>query len=162
MSTGAGVLVTLPPLPHPRATALDGLDVMQVEVPDAAEGMAASIRAGVAALPQGTSAVMILPSDMPELDANDMATLLRAHAAAPRAILRGASEDGTPGHPVMFPADLFPALLELSGDQGARPVLRTHSGRIDLVTLPLRHALTDLDTPEAWAEWRAETGHRSG
>jgi CTP:molybdopterin cytidylyltransferase MocA len=79
--------------------------------------------------------------------------MVGAHRTNPDRILRGAS--GTkPGHPVIFPADLAPLLQNLSGDRGAQPILAAHAGRLHLVPLPGQAALTDLDTPEDWAQWR--------
>ena len=151
--TIAPTCVTLPGPDHPRASALGGIAVTQIPVPDAAEGMAASIRAGVAALPAGSTAVMILPADMPDITTQDLATMAAAWAATPDAILRATAHDGTPGHPVIFPARLFPHLARLTGDQGARPLLQAEPPL--LIALPDQHATTDLDTPEAWAAWRA-------
>lgn len=154
LESGHTVLVTLPVPPGARGAALGGLDVRRVAVPDADEGMAASIRRGVAALPAGTEAVMIVPADMPELTATDFAALGGRFDPARPALLQAAGADGTPGHPVLFPRDCFPALAALSGDRGARDVLSANRERLVRVPLPGRHALTDLDTPEAWAAWR--------
>ncbi|SEO67713.1 CTP:molybdopterin cytidylyltransferase MocA [Salinihabitans flavidus] len=148
------VLVALPGPDHPRAAALAGLGVTPVFVPDAAEGMGHSIRAGIAALPGGCAAAMILPADMPELTGDDLATLAAAWSGEPDRPWRATGADGTPGHPVIFPRTLFPALRGLSGDRGARDVLRAHGGTLKTFALPGRHALTDLDTPEEWAAWR--------
>ena len=148
----ARVIVTLRVSDLPRMQALAGLDLTVLPVPDAAEGMAASIRSGAAAA-QG--ALMILPGDMPELDAEDLAVMIGAFDQRPDAILRGTSADGRPGHPVIFPADLRGALQDLRGDAGARSLLNRHQARVKLIALPDQHALTDLDTPEAWAAWRA-------
>ena len=68
MATGAHVCVTLPDYDHPRAGALAGLPVQLVGVPDADLGMSASLRRGVAMLPRGMKAVVVLPADMPEID----------------------------------------------------------------------------------------------
>lgn len=151
-SVCATVIVTLRQDDPARRQALTGLDVTLLPVPQAAEGMAASLRAG-AALAKG--AVMILPADMPELDAADLTLLIAAFDQQPDALLRGASADGRPGHPVIFPADLRAQLLDLHGDEGARGLLIRHAARLHLIALPGQHALTDLDTPEAWAAWRA-------
>ncbi|MFU8864174.1 MAG: nucleotidyltransferase family protein [Rhodobacterales bacterium] len=151
------VLCTLPDAEHPRMACLAGLDVTPVMVPDAAEGMGASIRAGVTALPPDCAAVMILPADLPELDSDDLRRMIAAHEAGPDAILRAVDRDGQRGHPVVFPADLFDALKTCHGDSGARDVLRAHSDRIITIPLPAHHATTDLDTPEDWATWRANT-----
>jgi CTP:molybdopterin cytidylyltransferase MocA len=149
------VLCTLPAPDHPRMACLEGLDVIPVIVPDAAEGMGASIRAGVSALPAGCGAVMILPADLPDLDDNDLSTMLAARQANPAAILRAQDRHGQAGHPVIFPQDLFADLAKSQGDSGARDLLRAQAARVVMVDLPETHATTDLDTPEAWAAWRA-------
>ena len=146
------VIVTLRVDDLARMQALVGLDLTVLPVPDASEGMAASIRAG-AAVAQG--ALMILPGDMPELEAGDLAVMIEAFDQTPDAILRGASADGRAGHPVIFPSDLRGALQDLRGDEGARRLLVQHHARIKLIDLPDQRALTDLDTPEAWVAWRA-------
>jgi molybdenum cofactor cytidylyltransferase len=146
------VVVTLRPGDAARRGVLQGLAIRVIEVADASEGMAASIRAGVAG---AMGAVMVLPSDMPEIDAQDLRTLIEAFDQAPEAIWRGASAEGVAGHPVIFPADLLPQLQTISGDAGARGVIGQHRERVRLCPLPAAHALTDLDTPEDWQRWRA-------
>ncbi|WP_425070858.1 nucleotidyltransferase family protein [Sagittula sp. S175] len=155
IATGAHVAVTLPDYDHPRARALAGLPVQIVAVPDACDGMSSSLRRGVGMLPRGMSAVVILPADMPELEANDIRHLMEAFKSIPHPMLQQATaEDGTPGHPVLFPADCFSAMAQLTGDHGAREILRANQHRLRRVTLPGNRALVDLDTPEAWASWR--------
>lgn len=150
------VLCTVPGPDHPRRTCLEGLDVTPVIVTDPSEGMGASIRAGVAALPEGVSAVMILPADLPDLTTDDLGRMMIAWHDNPDAILRAVDCDGQQGHPVIFPAALFPDLLRCRGDTGARDLLRAHAAQMVTVALPDRHATTDLDTPEAWVQWRAQ------
>lgn len=149
------VTVTLRQNDSARGNVLKGLAIAALPVPDAQEGMAASLRAGAALAP---ASVMILPADMPEFTTDDLHLLIAAADQYPDAILRGAAVDGTPGHPVIFPTALRAELLALTGDEGARSVLQRHKARIRLIPLPGQHALTDLDTPEAWAEWRALHG----
>ena len=155
-TTGAPVLVTLPPRAEAPARwqALEGAGARLVEVADAASGMAASLSAGLAALPADCPGLLVLLADMPEITSADIADVLAGFDGA--AILRGTSAEGVPGHPVLFPAGDFPALARLTGDAGARDLLRREGARVRLVPLPARHALTDLDTPEDWAAWRAE------
>ncbi|EPX78352.1 CTP:molybdopterin cytidylyltransferase [Salipiger mucosus DSM 16094] len=149
------VAVALPAHDHPRVRAIQGLPVQVVEVPDAHLGMSSALRRGVAMLPRGIDAVLVLPADMPELTAPDLAAVIAGFRAVPRPTLQQATAaDGTPGHPVLFPADCFPALLNLSGDQGARRVLDANAHRLRHVALPGSRAVTDLDTPEAWQAWR--------
>ncbi|MGX9350541.1 nucleotidyltransferase family protein [Shimia sp. W99] len=154
-ATGCPVAVCLPPEPGERHAALSGLPVLRVPVDDADLGMAHSIRAGIAALPADCTAALILPADMPEITRDDLMTMIEAHNAAPTALLQATSADGIPGHPVIFPENCFGALKRISGDTGARPVLRRFQGETQMIPLPGTHALTDLDTPEDWAAWRA-------
>ncbi|GKY88982.1 nucleotidyltransferase family protein [Sinisalibacter aestuarii] len=160
LGTGAPVLVALPPADAfpARWAALDDLGVPRLTVRKAGDGMSASLAAGVDALDDRTPGVMILPADMPDITRDDMRALLDAFDG--NAILRGAAADGRPGHPVLFPRRDFPALLALSGDTGARMVLRQEAARVRLVPLPGTHALTDLDTPEDWQSWRAANPER--
>jgi CTP:molybdopterin cytidylyltransferase MocA len=149
------VLCALPSADHPRASCLDGLTVTPVVVADAAEGMGASIRAGIKALPDEAAAVMILPADLPELTAEDLATMLTAWREQPQAILRAVDHDGRSGHPVIFPASLFPALGRSRGDTGARDVLHAHGDKVVRVSLPDEAAavmILPADLPELTSE----------
>ena len=154
LATGLPVTVTLPPDRPARIACLDGLPITRVMVPGADEGMAASLRAGIGALPRPAPVLVVL-GDLPEITTDDLCRMTAAWATRPEALLRGAAQDGTPGHPVGFPADLIAELRTLSGDQGAREVIGRHRHRLLSVPLPGQHATTDLDTPEDWARWRA-------
>jgi CTP:molybdopterin cytidylyltransferase MocA len=155
LGTGAPVLVTLPQGWPAREAALAGLrGVETARLADAAEGMAASLRAGAGwAAGLGAGALMVLLADMPDLGAGDLEKLLHAHATEPETVWRATDDTGRPGHPVILPARLFARLGALTGDAGARPVLTGE--RIGRVALPGRRATTDLDTPADWAAWRA-------
>lgn len=135
-----------------RRALLADLDVDCVEV-QSGDGMAASIVAGVHGL---KGPVLIALADMPEITANDLYLMLGLSQQAPNAILRAATPDGTPGHPVLFPADLLPKLGQLTGDQGAKDILKSEAKRVHLIPLKDDRAIIDLDTPEAWAAWRAK------
>ncbi len=159
LATGLPVTVALPPDRPNRQAALRGLPAQCVTVPDPAQGMAASLVAGLASIPRHAG-VMLLLADLPDITAKDLITLRDAWAQEPQAILRGADCDGTPGHPVCLPPDLRDDLMTLKGDEGARAVLVRHRARMRLIALPDHHATTDLDTPEDWAAWRAaRAGH---
>lgn len=163
LATDQQVIVVLPPQAQEHAqerrAVLEGLAVRIVIAEHAGTGMAASLVAGVAALPSEVHGVMVLLGDLPELRAEDLGAVMTAARSAPNAIWRGASEQGIAGHPVFFPARIVPELGKLSGDAGAKEVIRAHSGDLRLCTLPGHRAITDLDTPEEWAAWRAARGH---
>lgn len=149
--------VTLPPDAEARRAALAGSHAKPIEVPDWQEGLAASLRAGVrAAAAQNATGLLVLLADLPEIETADIARFFEAHAKAPEAVLRGTSQSGAPGHPVLIPARLFAQVAALTGDAGAKALLDGETVR-DL-KLPGDRAVTDLDTPEDWAAWRARTG----
>ncbi len=155
-ATTGPVIVALPSPPHDRYKALEGCNFISIEVPDAATGMSASLKRGINALPRAAPAAMILPADLPDLDARDMVKVLGAVALESDAeVWRGATETGLPGHPLVIRACVFDAFQRLRGDQGGAEVLKALRDKTVLVSLPGDRARRDLDTPEDWAEWRA-------
>ncbi len=150
------VVVLLPPEAAARRQALAGLEVAVVEAADWAEGMAASIRAGLAEVSGRADAVLILLADMPEVGPREIDRLIAAFDPAEgRELCRAVSADGTPGHPVLFGRRFFETLAGLSGDGGARELLGEAAEFVTEVPTAGRAALIDLDTPEDWAAWRA-------
>jgi molybdenum cofactor cytidylyltransferase len=130
--------------------ALDGLPVTFVHNPDYAEGMAGSIRAGIAALPADADAALILLADMPEVTAEAIDRLIAAYAPEAGVLIVGAAHDGKRGNPVLWDKSHFEDLARLEGDSGARLLLDDHPDDLVLVeTGP--GARLDLDTPEALA-----------
>ena len=115
-----------------------------VHAPDHAEGMAATLRTGIASLPADTAGAFVFLGDMPLVPAailSDLAGALAAGAPAAAPIF-----EGQRGHPVLFGAALFPDLLALTGDEGARQVLRILGPALVLVPAPDNGVLVDIDT----------------
>lgn len=152
---GPQVYVALPPAPHPRHAALEGLPVQRIDVPDAATGMSASLRAAFAALPVNTAAALLMLGDMPEITSDDLQQVARAQAEHPSHLIwRGTTQDGKAGHPIVFDRSLFADITQLTGDTGAQSIVRAHGAQTHLVPLKGQRARIDLDTPEDWANWR--------
>jgi CTP:molybdopterin cytidylyltransferase MocA len=156
LAAGLSPFVALPAADHPRARALTGLPHHPLFLPGSAEGMGGTLRDGVAALPP-CPRFLILAADLPGITAADLAAVA---GADPRGALVLVATDATGafGHPVAFDASLRPAFAALSGDEGARALVRANRARMRRIPLPADHATRDLDTPADWAAWRAETG----
>ncbi len=153
------VLVVLRPDDDARRAALDGLDVKLIENPQAEEGMGASIRAGIAAAAPDAGGALVALADMPDIAAKDIDALIAAYDAEEgREIIRAADPDGAPGNPVLFGRRFFEPLRGLEGDEGARSILAANADLVRLVRLSSDASRVDLDTPEAWADWRARMG----
>jgi molybdenum cofactor cytidylyltransferase len=126
------------------AAAALGLDVAVVHAPDWADGMSASLRAGIAALPADTDAAYVLLGDMPRVPAAVLHRLAEARAAGALAAVPVFA--GRQGHPPLIGRELFAEIAQLTGDRGARAVLDRHP--IALVEAGDDGVLFDVDTPD--------------
>ncbi|WP_418277453.1 nucleotidyltransferase family protein [Isoptericola jiangsuensis] len=109
-----------------------------VSVPDWADGLSASLRAGLvaaAALPAPPDALVVTPVDTPEAPPSAVVRVLEAaHSTggAPSRLLARAVYDGRPGHPVLIGRDHWDELrATLRGDTGAGRYLAAH-GALDV------------------------------
>ncbi|MGH8303349.1 MAG: nucleotidyltransferase family protein [Steroidobacteraceae bacterium] len=109
------------------------------------EGLASSIRAGVARLPPSCAGVMLVLADQARVSAQDLQRLAGAWRRQPLCIA-AALYAAAVGVPALFTQQLFGALTELKGDTGAKVLLRRHADR--LVKVPMASAAFDLDTPD--------------
>lgn len=112
-----------------------------------AEGMGASLRTGVAALPADCSGAFVFLGDMPRIPAAVLPRL--AQALALGAAAAAPVFNGERGHPVLFSAALFEPMRALTGDQGARGVLAGLGEAFVLVPAETDGVLFDVDRPEA-------------
>ena len=121
----------------------DGAQV--VVAPDWDSGMAASLRAGLAAL-DGEACVVALV-DQPGVTPEVVHRLRSAHeAGAPAAV---ASYDGHPRNPVLLDRSVWSAVAATAtGDEGARGWLRAHPGLVVEVDCSDAGSPRDLDTPQ--------------
>ena len=131
--------------------ALDGLALVRVTNPDYGLGLATSLQAGLAALPQSVTGVLVLLGDMPRITPrhlNELAAAFREADPAPSAIVP--VHAGQRGNPVLLNRRLLAdALAELRGDQGAGRLL---AGRSDVLECAMDAAVTqDVDTPDGLA-----------
>lgn len=109
------------------------------------EGMASSIRFGIAALPPACDAVLILLCDQVAVTADDLRRLVSAWRGED-SVIATATYRGTIGVPAIFPRWCFSELSQLRGDVGAKSVLERNRNRLAHVAMP--NAALDLDTAE--------------
>jgi CTP:molybdopterin cytidylyltransferase MocA len=94
---------------------------------------------------------------MPDLTTDDLMMVLNAVDLQSEArIWRATTQDGSAGHPIVFHRSLLPKLTALVGDSGGQAVVKQNAHHTVYIALPDQHARTDLDTPEAWAEWKLQ------
>jgi molybdenum cofactor cytidylyltransferase len=109
------------------------------------EGLASSIRTGVARLPPSCAGVMLVLADQACVTAEDLRRLAGAWRRQPLCVA-AAQYSGSVGAPAIFPRHLFSELSDLRGDSGARVLLKRHAD--SLVKVPMTSAAFDLDTPD--------------
>jgi molybdenum cofactor cytidylyltransferase len=127
--------------------ALAGLPLRIIHAPDWADGMAATLRTGIAALASEVEGVCVFLGDMPLVPVELCSALIQAaeasgYAARPRVA-------GKPGHPVAFTRAAFADLMVLDGDQGATKLLRQRRpDEVAYLDSDAAGALIDIDSPE--------------
>lgn len=110
------------------------------------EGMASSIRAGIKAIIEinpSAYGVILLVCDQPFINAGLMNDLITAHQKTNKEIVV-CNYGNTFGPPVFFHQSLFPELLELKGDIGARSIIQRHTDSVQAVFFPA--GAFDIDT----------------
>jgi molybdenum cofactor cytidylyltransferase len=143
------VYVVIPPGADAITQALARLDVTFVVNLGRAEGIASSLRAGIAALPAEVDAVVVALGDQPLASPDVTRALVERWKAGGADAVAALYRDGR-GHPVLFARACFVALGALEGDVGAREVLDALGDRLALVGIDSETPL-DVDTPEALA-----------
>ena len=100
------------------------------------EGMASSIRLGISTASEGgAAAAIVLPCDMPSITPGHLLALQSSGRVT-------ASRYGErSGIPAFFPSGMFAALMTLTGDTGARDLLRRAP------SIMLAEGEWDIDTP---------------
>lgn len=156
-SAAAHVLVLLPPdrpdlaaLPH--ALPEYGTRLSTLSVKDAALGLSASLHSGVrAAQTMQAAGLLVCLGDMPLVPAHLLNALLyEQHTTQAAAV--AAQRHGKPGNPVVWSSALFGALLDVTGDQGGRTLLRALGPAVRLLPAP-SELLEDFDTPDRLARF---------
>lgn len=148
------IYVTLPDPNHPRHELLTDTRALPIYVPDAADGMSASIKRACAAVMETSSTgMMILTGDLPDLTEAHFQQICAEWAKDKTRYVQAKDRDGKPGHPVIIPKSGWADIETLQGDIGLRNILREK--RIEYVSFQDYGPTLDLDTPEAWDAWRA-------
>lgn len=133
--------------------ALAGLDVRFVVNADYAEGLATSLRVGLAAVPAQAAGAVVLLGDMPGVGADLIEALIAAFAARPGALAAAPRRAGALGNPALLGRALFAQAMGLGGDKGARALIEAAGD--GLVALDWAGEETRFDVDEASALDRA-------
>ena len=129
-----------------NATAGSGSLIISNE--DWEEGIASSIRKGIEALEQSDNKVdgaIVMVCDQPYCDETVLRNLIAEQQRTGKAAVASAY-GGSMGTPVLFEKQFFNDLKKLSGDSGAKKLLKAHPDRV--ATVEFENGDVDIDTPE--------------
>ena len=128
--------------------------------PDFAQGQSTSMIAGIRALGDGADAVIMMLGDQPTVRPALLDRLIDRFAVDHPAIVQPRYSDG-PGNPVLFAARMFPELLDVKGDLGAREVIKRHRSEVIFVEVD-SPAPPDVDSDADYerlrGNWKPDQG----
>ena len=148
-SKAQGVIVVTGHQADEVKKALHGLKVTFVHNPDFAEGLAGSVKAGIAAVPQNADGAVICLGDMPLISAHLIDRLVESFAPDRGNLIVVPVSDGRRGNPVLWSRRFFNELMTLDGDIGARHLINRHGEAVAEVPVEGFGAFLDIDTPQA-------------
>ncbi len=131
--------------------ALAGRAVRFVEVARFGDGMAESLKAGIASLPEDVVAALICLGDMPLVDTATLDRLIAAYDPDEGRAIIVPTHRGRRGNPVLWDRRFFAAIAALEGDAGARHILARNFELIAEVPMEDDAVLRDFDTRDALA-----------
>jgi molybdenum cofactor cytidylyltransferase len=138
-----GVIAVMRPGDQVLARAFSDHGAELTVCPYAANGMGKSLAWAIRATPLAKAWVIAL-ADMPWIE---IATTQRiADALARGAELVAASHQGVRGHPVGFSRRYYGELAALSGDEGAKSLVRRHERELQLIETDDAGISRDVDT----------------
>lgn len=150
VDSGVGPVIIVTGHRHHSITGcLHGIAADIVSNPNYETGMASSIRVGLkAAHDKQADGLLVMLADMPALRPDDLKALSTAFSRTGGSAFVRAVSGPNPGHPVILPRAVFPAIDRLRGDVGARQVIETAGLAVVDVDLG-EAACLDVDTVEA-------------
>ena len=129
--------------------ALGGRPVRYVHAADYAEGLSASLKAGIAAVPPECAAALICLGDMPLVNGRMIDRLLASYDPDEGRLIVLPTFRGKQGNPMLWDRRFFPEIMQISGDSGARHLLARHLEAVAEVEMADDAVLRDFDTTES-------------
>ena len=126
-----------------------------VENPDYSSGLSSSLKCGLGHVPADCDGALVLLGDMPGVSASLLDKLIAAFDPSEGRAICVASRHGKRGNPVLWARRFFPDMQALEGDVGARHLIGQNAELVCEVEAEDDGPLTDIDTPQMLAEYRA-------
>ncbi len=152
-SQAANVIVVTGHQGESVARALADRPVTFVHNPAFAEGLSSSLRAGLAAMPSESDAVVVCLGDMPRVASAVIDRLIAAYSPVEGRAICIPTTHGKQGNPVLWDRAFFTEMAALTGDAGAKRLIGQHADRLCEVPVDDAGILYDVDTPDLLARF---------
>lgn len=122
-----------------------------VHNPDAAKGQSSSLRVGLQSMPEEAAGALVMLGDQPLVGSRTVSMLLRTwrREGARPAVAATYDDHGAWRPPVLLDRSLWPDVMSLNGDAGARQLFVRQPELLD--TVPGAGRPDDIDTPDDYA-----------
>jgi molybdenum cofactor cytidylyltransferase len=131
--------------------ALAGRPIRYVHAADYAEGLSASLKAGIAAVPENCAAAIVCLGDMPLVTGRMIDRLISMYDPDAGRLIVQPTFRGKQGNPMLWDRRFFPEILAITGDSGARFLVGKHAASVVEVEMADDAVLRDFDTTESLA-----------
>lgn len=135
---------------------IEGRKLSFAHNPDYEEGLASSLRRGLAALPDDIAGVLVCLGDMPRVTAVHLDRLIRAFNPVEGRAICVPTYRGKRGNPVLLSRRFFAEMRRLKGDMGARQLIGQHHEVVAEVEMDDDGVLVDVDSPDKLVKLRAQ------
>lgn len=130
-----------------------------------ADGQSTSVKKAVESVHPRSQAAVFLLADQPLIDAALINEVIAAYETTKSSIIMPRAQN-KPGNPVLFDLETWRlALLELSGDEGARQIIKKNPGDIRYIEKVDEEIFFDVDTPMEFElmkkKWQAVNNRHS-
>jgi molybdenum cofactor cytidylyltransferase len=131
--------------------AIGGRPVTFVAASDYADGLAASLKAGIAALPEEIGGAIVCLGDMPLVTGRVIDRLIDSFDPDEGRMIVAPTHEGRIGNPILWERSFFAEMLALQGDAGARALLKRHAEQVAEIPMDDDAVLRDFDTVDSLA-----------
>jgi molybdenum cofactor cytidylyltransferase len=149
------LIVVLGPNAAAVRSALSDVPCHSVVNPEYESGMASSVRAGLAAVPEAAAAAVILLADMPHVTAEMVGQMIQRYHTT-HAPLVISDYDGVSAPPILYARQLWAELAAANGEGRGRDIAARHRDESETMRWPAS-ALADLDVPEDYARLTSDS-----
>ena len=129
--------------------ALAGRPVLFAHAEEYAEGLSASLKAGLRAVPPDAEGILVCLGDMPLVTAPTLDRLIGAFDPEEGRAVVQPTFRGKQGNPMLWSREFLDEMLAISGDIGARHLAAKHADRLVEVEMSDDAVLRDFDTTDA-------------